>query len=62
MDFNVGDLYEHRPGRSITDSDNIKWLTDDDEHAFDAARRALRGQRLLKNGSFRANASKWMHD
>jgi acyl dehydratase len=25
-DFNVGDIYEHRPGRSITESDNT-WFT-----------------------------------
>ena len=25
-DFNVGDVYEHRPGRTITDTDNV-WFT-----------------------------------
>ena len=25
-DFNVGDIYEHRPGRTITETDNI-WFT-----------------------------------
>ncbi|HBD10877.1 MAG TPA: dehydratase, partial [Porticoccaceae bacterium] len=25
-DFNVGDVYEHRPGRTITESDNT-WFT-----------------------------------
>ena len=25
-DFTVGDVYEHRPGRTITESDNT-WLT-----------------------------------
>ena len=25
-DFEVGDVYEHRPGRTITESDNI-WFT-----------------------------------
>lgn len=24
-DFNVGDVYEHRPGRTITDADNIQF-------------------------------------
>lgn len=24
-DFNVGDIYEHRPGRTITDNDNIQF-------------------------------------
>jgi acyl dehydratase len=25
-DFNVGDIYEHRPGRTITETENI-WFT-----------------------------------
>lgn len=24
-DFNIGDIYEHRPGRTITDNDNIQF-------------------------------------
>lgn len=23
-EFNIGDIYEHRPGRTITDADNIQ--------------------------------------
>ena len=25
-DFNIGDIYEHRPGRTLTESDNT-WFT-----------------------------------
>src|ERR1700739_1539349 len=39
-DFDVGDGFEHRPGRTITDVDNI-WVTlltkNTQEHHFDAA-------------------------
>ena len=51
-DFAIGDIYEHRPGRTITRDRQHLVHAADDEHAPDALRRRVReGERVRQAAS-----------
>jgi acyl dehydratase len=43
-DFRVGDVYEHRPGRTISEADNTQFSLLTMNAQSDALRRRFRGQ------------------